>query len=109
HVGGLPWGLYSERSFQDQQQEAPSKFANVPVDEVTWEIPLSSRVSIKRPNIVPALDLHNIHPPLDDVAHHLHDPAFTPSEHGYADESPPPSQLERSGCIPGSNDYATSF
>mmetsp|Transcript_27306 Transcript_27306/g.89406 ORF Transcript_27306/g.89406 Transcript_27306/m.89406 type:complete len:556 (-) Transcript_27306:477-2144(-) len=38
----------------------PSAFDGVPVEEVTWEHPLSSRAPIERPTLVPALPLANL-------------------------------------------------
>mmetsp|Transcript_34276 Transcript_34276/g.74975 ORF Transcript_34276/g.74975 Transcript_34276/m.74975 type:complete len:560 (-) Transcript_34276:625-2304(-) len=70
----LNGGLYSERSGNSvadkgaSTKKAPAKkeksaFDGVPPGEITWEISLSSREPIKRPEIVPALNLKWIAPP----------------------------------------------
>mmetsp|Transcript_12798 Transcript_12798/g.17495 ORF Transcript_12798/g.17495 Transcript_12798/m.17495 type:complete len:640 (+) Transcript_12798:256-2175(+) len=58
----LSGGLYSERSGATskkptKKEEPKSIFSNVPTDEITWEVSLSSRVAKPRPAFVPQLNL----------------------------------------------------
>jgi len=115
----LSGDAYTDNENGGASKHAPeprSQFADVPTDEITWEISLSSRQSKPRPAMVPLLNLSSVHPEISQEDLHKNassyanstsasakpgaiDPVIRP---GYSigneddDEFPPPLEKETS-------------